>query len=548
MKKMFLMLPVLIIMSIVLIGGFAVNQYFYYIGPALAEKAQYAARIKGLEYEKEKLLLLDKTIEEKKRVQATTNLYLAFTIIAIVGSSGVIGYILWHNYDKRKESWARPVDGMFALQTQTEGGITWRIDPNKTFTSSIGIAKSGQIAELPVAKEIGADRQLAYNKANQNTRTAVAISGDGQGFKYAAMGKFLAGAYDKNTASKEPISEKEEEEVFELMSLSSAREQSTQYDWILGHSLIDNTKCVVNILKSVHIAIIGAPGVGKTAATGLLVASNAVNAGMIVICLDAKGGHDWTQYNDFFDIQETNENIFHLQFAEIAKEHNRRMTMLRNNGWKTIDESGGEIKHTLVILEEFGYLMQKIEMGNKTLYHKLLTAITNLMKVSRSTGIHICIIDQTMADCPGEIKGIIKTYIAYKLNASQGNALKMYYLDSLAENGEFCCSDYPRNKFKAWHTAQEFNTFALAKREWKVLPELPEQEFVGVPTEYQALTKKEENKENDDLSPQQIIDAYVKGGSLNKTTEALFGKGKRGSYYINKIKPILIEEGFINED
>lgn len=36
-----------------------------------------------------------------------------------------------------------------------------------------------------------------------------------------------------------------------------------------------------------------------------------------------------------------------------------------------------------------------------------------------------------------------------------------------------------------------------------------------------------------------VIETYKKLGSYNKTTEALFGKGKRGTYYIEKIKPFI---------
>lgn len=42
-----------------------------------------------------------------------------------------------------------------------------------------------------------------------------------------------------------------------------------------------------------------------------------------------------------------------------------------------------------------------------------------------------------------------------------------------------------------------------------------------------------------------IVDTYKRVGTLNKTTKELFGVGKRGSYYINQIKPILQKHGLI---
>lgn len=552
MKKGFTFLLLLFI--IIVLGFFVIQQYFSYVGPQYARQVAIEADLKQLEVEKEKLLLFNKAVEERLRVETTTNTYYYGALVLLIILPSIVAYLLWHNFDKRKESWARPVDGMFALQMHKTNGITWQVDPNKTFTSAIGVSSAGEIAELPVTTEVGADRQLAYNKNVQTTRTAIAISGDGQGFKYAATGKFLAGGYDKQEKLLQSNDGKNYEEVptelFEIMSLTEAWESSDNNKWILGQSEIDGTLCKVDLKKSGHLAIIGAPGVGKTASTGLLVASYAVSDNYIVLCLDAKDGLDWTEYDEFFEVQETNENIFHLQFAEIAKEHNRRSALLKENRWKNIDESGGQIRHVLVILEEFGYLMQKISLTDGALYKRLLTAVTNLMKVSRATGIHFCIIDQTLADCPNEIKAIIKTYIAYKLNGGIGNAVKLYYLDKLAENGEFCWSDAPDNKFKAWHTALDFKKLSISKKDWNMLPAFAAIEPSGVITEFSSkkLLEKSEQPVEDELSfEDKVLLAYTSTKSLNKTCEELFGKGKKGAFYINKIKPILIKAGALHE-
>lgn len=552
MKKGFTFLLLLFI--IIVLGFFVIQQYFSYVGPQYARQVAIEADLKQLEVEKEKLLLFNRAVEERLRIETTTNTYYYGVVALLIILPSIVVYLIWHNFDKRKESWARPVDGMFALQMHKTNGITWQVDPNKTFTSAIGVSSSGEIAELPVTTDVGADRQLAYNKNIQTTRTAIAISGDGQGFKYAATGKFLAGGYDKQEKLLQSNDGKNYEEVptelFEIMSLTDAWESSDNNKWILGQSEIDGTLCKIDLKKSGHLAIIGAPGVGKTASTGLLVASYAVSDNYIVLCLDAKDGLDWTEYEDYFEVQETNESIFHLQFAEIAKEHNRRSALLKENKWKNIDESNGQIRHVLVILEEFGYLMQKISLTDGPLYKKLLTAVTNLMKVSRATGIHFCIIDQTLADCPNEIKAIIKTYIAYKLNGGIGNAVKLYYLDKLAENGEFCWSDAPDNKFKAWHTALDFKKLSIAKKDWNMLPVFAAIEPSGVITEFSSkkLLEKTEQPVEDELSfEDKVLLAYTSTKSLNKTCEELFGKGKKGAFYINKIKPILIKAGALHD-
>ncbi len=552
MKKLFIQ-GLLLFIIIVLVWA-VVHEYFSYVGPQLARQQAIIADLQQLEVEKEKLLLLNRAVEERLRIEQTTDGYSHTWTLFLLLTPVSIFYFIWHQRNKRLESWARPVDGMFALQTHQANGITWQIDPNKIFSSAIGVADSGEIAELPVAKEVGADRQLAYNKNIQTTRTAVAISGDGQGFKYSAMGKFLAGAYDK---PEKMLSTKDGEnyevipsEPIPPMSLTQAWEMSDKGKWVFGHSEIDGEKCIFDIKKSVHLAIIGAPGVGKTASTGLLLAAYAAADGFIVLCLDAKDGIDWTEYNKYFEVQETNESIFHLQFAEIAKEHNRRLEILRQNKWKNIDESKGQIRHVLVILEEFGYLLQKIALTDQQLYKKLLTAVTNLMKVSRATGIHFCIIDQTLADCPNEIKAIIKTYIAFKLNGGIGNSVKLYYLDKLAENGEFCWSDSPDNKFKAWHTAIEFKSLPIDERDWHILPDFDTIEPSGVITEFSSkkMVEAAKNEDQHELTQEEIIiAAYKQTKSLNKTCETVFGKGKKGAYYINKVKPVLIDAGIYEQ-
>ena len=550
MKKMLSSIPLILLFLLLVFGGLAIIQYFSYVGPQLARQAAVEADLKQLELEKERMLLLNRAVEERLRSETTTNAYYYGILIGLAATVGFVGFYIWKGYDSRKESWARAVDGMFALQTKQAEGVTWTIDPNKTFTSAIGVADSGEIAELPVPDKVGADRQLTYNKAVQTTRSAVAVSAGGDGFKYAATGKFLAGAYDKaqkmlSTTDGQNYEEVDNEPI-PVISLNEAWESSSQSKWIIGQSELDGEQCVVNIKQSVHLAIIGAPGVGKTESTGLLVASYAVADGMIVICLDGKGGSDWTNYSDFFEVQETNEHVFPSQWKSIAQEHNRRLALLRENNWKTIDDSKGAVPHVLIILEEFGALLQNIQMSNKELHKKIVTSVTNLMKLSRSTGIHFCIIDQTLADCPNEIKGIVKLFIAYKLNGGIGNSVKLYYLDKLADNGEFCSSNSPNNKFKAWHTSTEFKLLPLDKRTWNLLPELPEQQVAGVLTDFET-DKREEPKQLTQSQDEKIVQVFMETGSLNKTTEAVFGKGKKGKYYTDKVKPVLIAAGVYNE-
>lgn len=539
--KKFSLIPIFLILFTIILGIAVVQQYFSYVGPQLARKASYQADLEALKVDKEKMLLFSQAVEERLRSETTTNFYFYGTWLFLAAIGATTLTLLWVKYDKRKESWARPVDGMFALQTHKAQGVTWRIDPNKTFTSAIGVSDSGEIAELPIVDKVGADRQLDYNKSVQSTRTAIPMS-NGNSAKYAAPWKFLAGNYQKNAPIKmiEDKSELPQEGDYPIITVDEAWEMSDSKNWIPGQSNIDGEFCKVNIKESVHLGIIGTLGVGKTSSVGLLAALYAVADGHIVICLDGKGGSDWSVYNDLFEVQETNPSVFPSQWAEIVKEHNKRLTALRANQWKTIDE-GNEFKHVFIILEEFGSLLMNIQATDKKLYGKVLTSIVNLMKVSRATGIHICIIDQTLSDCPNEIKNIIKTYIAFKLNGGAGNAVKLYYLDKLADVGEFCFSKSPNNKFQAWYVADKARSFPIDSRDWTILPKFEDEVAMLVDElgEYEYKPKELETGFDENL----IINTYLTTKSLNKTSEAVFGKGKKGKYYNDKLKPVLEKAG-----
>jgi outer membrane lipoprotein-sorting protein len=101
-------------------------------------------------------------------------------------------------YDWRKEAWARPkdLDGQYPLQVLDNGQEVWIVDPNKQLFGVVGFNKqTGQ--PITDGQSVGPDRQLAYARDVQKTRTASAITA-GNGFRYAATGKYLAGSYDRS--------------------------------------------------------------------------------------------------------------------------------------------------------------------------------------------------------------------------------------------------------------------------------------------------------------------------------------------------------------
>jgi len=570
MKKILTTLPIIILLLALFFGAFAIQQYFSYLGPVLADKERVRVEEERLLLEKERLNLTHLATEERLRREATTNLYSWFGIIAIVGGFGFVLYFIWKGYDQRKESWARPVDGMFALQTLKNVGREWSVNHNKSVTGMMSVDKSGEVSEAEISKSFGPDRQLAHAALTQRTNTAVAMANSPSG-KYVAPWKALSGVWDRlpkvGQVVQDDDDEEEEREPFVIMSLSEAIEQSKDGKWIIGQSEIDGALSIVDIRSVVHLGLIGAPGVGKTSSTGLLLAFYAVRDGMQVVCLDAKGGEDWTQYDKFFDVQETNAEVFPAQLGAITAEYNRRKSLLKANKWMDISQSNGTVQPMLVILEEFGALMENISQHDKTMYGRIEIALSTVMRLSRAVGIHFVIIDQTTSGWPQVVINIIKLYIAYKLSGSSAHSVKLYYLSKLAEQGEFCTTSAQDNKFKAWHTGRQLDLKRIAVRDWQLLPTITVQNdtdlITDLVTDFSRTTKdvekiaevnsKEEKTSREyhtihTVTDEEIIEAYNVHGSLNKTCIALFGIGKSGGNYNKRIKPVLVGKGLVDEE
>jgi len=66
----------------------------------------------------------------------------AFLWVIVAGVAGVVAIGIWAHYDRRRESWARAVDGTFALQ---RNGI-YLLDPNKSVFGVFGVdSKTGNL-------------------------------------------------------------------------------------------------------------------------------------------------------------------------------------------------------------------------------------------------------------------------------------------------------------------------------------------------------------------------------------------------------------------
>ncbi len=389
-----------------------------------------------------------------------------YTGVALLVVSSVV-FAGWHAYDRRREAHNRAVDGMFALREVGRGVQKQLINPNIQTAPSLAL-NGNQTSEYPAQAEWMLQDKALTNQGKVQHAQAMKELGLP---RTAAGGKYLAGAYDRP-----PIKPAEwyvaEEDVpmleaeFERLSLVDAFNQSTEDNWILGQSPDDGGLCEFNIFDTVHTGLVGATKTGKTSSTALLEMANAVKNKWHVVALDAKQGVDWMPYEKHIEAIDCDYTVLPNYVQAIEDVHRTRMLEVKRNGVSNIDEiKGVRYPNTLIILEEFGYMMQALKSNNPKLHKTTESTLSNLMRVSRASGIYFLLIDQNPSKWPSTVVANIKSYFAYKISGKVGSAINEYHLDDLAKVGQF---SYESTKYDAWYTKGEIN---------KLLRPLPERKF-----------------------------------------------------------------------
>jgi hypothetical protein len=86
MKKLFV--QGLLLFIIIVLGWAVIHEYFSYVGPQLARQQAVTADLKQLEVDKEKLLLLNRAVEERLRIEKNDRwLFSYMDIILTVNTS-----------------------------------------------------------------------------------------------------------------------------------------------------------------------------------------------------------------------------------------------------------------------------------------------------------------------------------------------------------------------------------------------------------------------------------------------------------------------------
>ncbi len=488
-----------------------------------------------------------------------------WVLVALCLGTGLVMW--WKEYDKRHESKRRAVDGTFALQTFTSGGFTYHVDPNKALFGVVGFnQRTGEI--ITDAQMVGPDRQLEYAVNVQRTRTVAA--------KQITTGKPSrnemladAGYFDNKARVEDAKAQLAERRLlayetpalddgdpkalpgnWQPLSLADAFRQSTPDRWLLGQN--DQGPCEFNIMDNIHTGLLGATGTGKTASTALLMAYDANRSGMHVVALDGKGGVDWTQHSKYVEAWPTDYTLISDQIDQIVRWHDIRMKEIKRSQVENIYQLDYKLPPLFVVMEEFGYTMQALDAASKKRHDQTEGALSNLMRVSRATGIYFLLIDQSAKNWPGTIKANVKAWFAYQLKGLQGNAFNAYDLHLLKPKGQFWHND---QVYDAWFTKGEAKAIQgeLRPVRAKMLATIDSAIDSGgesdaeipppaIDSDDSAIdSNRLTGKPLSDREKALVIAEYKLQGSINKTCEKLWGSWtvSRGKW----VKELLQEKG-----
>lgn len=380
----------------------------------------------------ERIDLQNRIIHTEIRREKTTQLYSQFSGIAvpllIFLVISLTGLFIWRAYDLRQESWSRPVDGMFALQNL--GG--WRVDPAKQVTGIVGYDSSTKQLTCDF-QAIGVDRQLDYAKTIERTRTTVASTAN-NGIKFSAQAKLAAGYYDRQATTQ--ASPESQNTPVALLSVNDAFSQSTASQWIVGQSKETGQMYSINPKETTHFGIVGATGTGKTAYMGNLLMAYVLRFKQRFIILDGKGGADWSKYRDMIEYQTLDYTNIGTIVGQLETQRQHRQHKLNELGINSIWQAEKPPKAIFVMIDEFGSVMDSLRLKDKNQYKEVELTLSNLLRLSRSTGIYFIFCDQDPTKWPSSMAANLTDNLCFKLGGNKGSAVSEYNLSSLGQ-GEF---------------------------------------------------------------------------------------------------------------
>lgn len=419
-----------------ILGSVAIYAYVQAMSPVWADIAQKQAQ-QDLQTKKQNDDI--QMHEEIQRAADWTEVQRMVLVIAALGLGGWVFYLMWERRDRRKESWARAVDGTFALQTVTNGETVWVVDPNKLGGDAVGLNKSTGLLGEHASQFLGPDRQLTQNLAIQKTRTVTAASS--QPIKYAAHAKMLAGNYDREPRQIAQTPADPDGDAmpadFQPLTVQDALAQSTPDSWVLGQNQETGELFTLNIREVVHLGIVGATGTGKTMYVALLMMINAIRSKWRVIILDGKGGADWSKFGQYVEYYALDYTNVGAMLKQITDEYNQRQAKLNAAQANSVWELTPTPRPTMVMVDEFGAVMDSLKVASPAEHKKVSLDLGNLLRLSRSTGISMVFCDQDPSKWPSAMRANLPVNICFRLGGMKGNSVSEFNLHELDRVAHF---------------------------------------------------------------------------------------------------------------
>lgn len=383
--------------------------------------------------------------EEIKRAQNTTMFIMALQVLVILALVSVLFVLVLRvvvSARTRIVESRRAVDGLFPYETVRHSrGVT--VVNTNTLQGYVTIGKDGNV--------IGGDTDSEIVMSSHRTQQIAAMSS----LKVTApLAKYLAGGYDKPVAQQQVVAApavspvvSEAPQIERIKGLDGILTNYTPRSLLLGQS--DTGEIARwDLDKGIHLGIVGASGCGKTSSVGFCVVVQAIHAGHDVHILDPKGGADWRMFQKHTQWQPTDHNLIVDQFGAIVQEHERRQKLAAEHEVADVMSLPNPPRPVIVVIEEYGNMYRHMAILNKGAADKFDVQMSQLMSVSRSSDIHIVVIDQFLDQWTRLMVLGMKSKVIFKLGENQGQVVGNYHAQNLPDQGVFI---YRGQQYNAWH-------------------------------------------------------------------------------------------------
>ena len=387
------------------------------------------------------------------------------------------GVLLWIRVADSRDRHRRQRDGSWRLQEfvvyddgKQPGALVriWRwlvggrqpvrivADPNTMVGYALAVGPDG-VVEI---RHPDLDAQMKVNALAVSVHRLQALTagddalinvGGGPGLRMnAAAAKLAAGYYDRPPKALTTADEAPSPVDQPLLTLEDTIQQSTGDEWIIGQNPDSRKLAIIRPAADVHMAIFGATGAGKTAATGMHIVAHAIRSGYQVVVLDPKQGMDWRQWSALTEWHATDAGTFADQLAAVMREHEQRLAACQRFGVPNVAAlNSDELPPVLLLIEELGELRMSMPPADRRRVDAMLSSLANLARASR---IHLLALDQFPRHWPQSLLLNTKAKICYQLDSSQAGRVGEWYAQKLPPYGRFILRG---DEYESWHVAPQ---------------------------------------------------------------------------------------------